>query len=39
MSKGEKRIHTRIVIGGLILLVAFLSWLYLMDGWMYFSRG
>ena len=39
MSKSEKRIHTRIVIGGVILLVAFFAWLYLVDGGMYFARG
>lgn len=38
MSKSEKRIHSRIVFGGVILLAAFFAWLYLMDGGMYFSR-
>lgn len=28
MSNGEKRIHTRIVIGGVILLATFFAWLY-----------
>ena len=38
MSKTENRIHTRIVIGGVILLVAFLAWVYLVDGMTYFKR-
>ena len=32
MSKGIKRIHSRIVAGGVILLVAFLAWAFLLDG-------
>jgi hypothetical protein len=36
MNKPENRIHTRIVIGGVILLVAFLAWVYLMDGMTFF---
>jgi hypothetical protein len=38
MNKSENRIHTRIVIGGVILLAAFLAWVYLMDGMTFFRR-
>jgi hypothetical protein len=32
MSKGINRIHSRIVIGGVIMLVAFLAWVFLLGG-------
>lgn len=38
MSKSVNRIHTRIVIGGVILMVAFFAWIYLVDGMAYFAR-
>jgi len=38
MNKPENRIHTRIVIGGVILLVAFLAWVYLVDGMAFFRH-
>jgi hypothetical protein len=28
MAKTEKRIHTRIVIGGVILMIAFVVWFF-----------
>jgi hypothetical protein len=31
MSKGEKRLHTRIAVGGAILLVAALAWFFLIS--------
>jgi hypothetical protein len=31
MSKTERRLHVRIVIGGVILLVAALAWFFLMS--------
>jgi hypothetical protein len=34
-----KRIHVRIVIGGIILMVAFFAWIYLLDGRAYFNAG
>ena len=37
MSEGKKQIHRRIVIGGIILLVAFFSWIYFLDGVTYFT--
>ncbi len=37
MSEGKRQIHRRIVIGGVILLVAFFSWIYFLDGFTYFS--
>lgn len=37
MSNGEKRIHTRIVIGGVILMAAFFVWVYLVDGMVFFT--
>lgn len=39
MSDGPKRIHRRIVIGGVILMVAFFAWIYLLDGMTYFAAG
>ena len=38
MSEGKRQIHRRIVFGGIILLVAFFSWIYFLDGFTYF-RG
>jgi len=38
MSEGKRQIHRRIVIGGIILLVAFVAWIYFLDGITYF-RG
>jgi len=38
MSKSINRIHSRIVAGAVVLLVAFLAWIYLMDGMMFFGR-
>ena len=38
MSNGEKRIHSRIVVGGVVLLVAFFVWVYLVDGMAFFAR-
>lgn len=38
MSNGEKRIHRRIVIGGVVLMVAFFAWIYLMDGMAFVVR-
>lgn len=32
MPKSLKRIHARIVVGGLVLLVGFGAWLFLLDG-------
>ena len=37
MSEGKRKIHRRIVIGGIILLVAFVSWIYFLDGITYFT--
>jgi hypothetical protein len=39
MSKGINRIHSRIVIGGVIMLVAFLAWVFLLDGMASFTRA
>jgi hypothetical protein len=30
MSRGERKIHTRILIGGLILLVVALAWIFML---------
>ncbi len=38
MSKGEKRIHLRIAIGGAILMVALLLWVFALDGMSYVGR-
>ena len=38
MTKSINRIHSRIVFGGVILMVAFFIWIYLVDGLAYFSR-
>ena len=38
MNKAENKIHTRIVIGGVILMVAFFAWVYLVDGMAFFAR-
>lgn len=35
MTKSMNRMHTRIVIGGVVLLLGFLAWIYLLDGAMY----
>ena len=32
MSRGQRRIHTRIVVGGVVLLVAFALWFLTMSG-------
>lgn len=37
MGKGLKRIHLRVVIGGAILMAAFLVWVFMLDGVTYFS--
>jgi len=39
VTKTINRMHTRIVIGGVVLLAAFLAWIYLLDGGMYFGGG
>ena len=39
MSEGMKRIHARIVVGGVILLVGFFAWLYLLDGGRFFTAA
>ncbi|MHB1862460.1 MAG: hypothetical protein ACYCVL_05760 [Gemmatimonadaceae bacterium] len=39
MGKGLKKIHLRVAIGGGILMVAFLAWMYMMDGMTYFARA
>ena len=38
MTKSMKRMHSRIVIGGVILLVAFCAWVFLLDGMASFTR-
>ena len=35
MSKGIRRIHLRIAIGGAILMVALLLWIFALDGMTY----
>jgi len=37
MNKSENRIHTRIVIGGVILMVAFFAWIYMFPGMAFFG--
>jgi hypothetical protein len=37
MTKSTNRIHSRIVIGSVIMLVAFLAWVFLLDGMASFS--
>ena len=37
MTKSINRIHVRIVFGGVVLLVGFVAWLYLIDGVRFFS--
>ena len=37
MSKSMNRIHARIVAGGMVLLVGFLAWIYLLDGGRFFA--
>jgi hypothetical protein len=32
VSQGKRRIHTRIVVGGVVLLVAFALWFLAMSG-------
>jgi hypothetical protein len=32
MSKKTRRIHTRVVVGGIVLLVAFALWFMMMSG-------
>lgn len=39
MAEGMKRSHVRIVIGGVIPMLAFFAWIYLLDGMTYFAAG
>ncbi len=38
MSEGVKKIHLRIAIGGAILMVALLLWIFALDGMTYIGR-
>lgn len=37
MTKTEKRIHTRIAVGAVILMVAFAAWLFMFGGLAYLA--
>jgi hypothetical protein len=39
MTKSINRIHARIVFGGVILLLGFVAWLYVMDGARFITRA
>jgi hypothetical protein len=39
LPKAYKRLHVHIVIGALVMLVAFFCWIYLLDGMSYFAAG
>jgi hypothetical protein len=39
VAKTEKRIHSRIVVGGIILMIAFAAWLFMFGGLAYLAPG
>jgi hypothetical protein len=39
VAKTEQRIHARIVVGGVILMIAFAAWLFLFGGLGWLAPG